>query len=160
MFNLFVVWAATGLWHGANWTFLVWGLYFLVLLLGEKYLYKDALSKLPGLARHLYALLFIILGWVWFRSDSLGHAISYFRSMLGLGNGLMEPQVVYLLRQFWPELLIAPFACAPVVPAVRKRLGEGDGATLVYRLAALAVGGLAVCRLLSSGFNPFIYFRF
>ena len=160
VFNLFVVWAATGLWHGANWTFLVWGIYFLVLLLGEKYLWKNALARLPGLFQHLYALLFILLGWVWFRADSLGHAISYFQAMLGLGGRWMEPQVIYLLRQFWPELLVAPFACAPVLPAVKRRMGDRATATLMYRLAALAVGGLSVCRLLSSGFNPFIYFRF
>ena len=160
VFNLFVVWAATGLWHGADWTFLVWGLYFLALLLGEKYLWKNALEKLPAPLRHLYALLFIVLGWVWFRADSLGHALAYFQAMLGLGGRLMEPQVIYLLRQFWPELVIAPFACAPVLPALRRRMGEGTAATLIYRLAALAVGGLSVCRLLSSGFDPFIYFRF
>lgn len=158
--SLFVVWTATGLWHGANWTFLVWGLYFLALLLGEKYLWHGALERMPRPGRHLYALVLILLSWVWFRAESLGAAIAYFQAMFGLGNGWMEPQVIYLLRQFWPELLLAPIACVPLLPAVKKRMGDGTAATLVYRLSALTVGGLSVCRLLSSGFNPFIYFRF
>ncbi len=160
VFNLFVVWAATGLWHGAEWTFVIWGLYYFLLLLGEKYLWKNALDRLPSPVRHLYALLFIVLGWVWFRAESLGGALTYFRAMVGLEGGWMEPQVIYLLRQFWPELVVAPFACVPILPAVKKRLGDGAAATALYRVAAVAVGGLSVCRLLSSGFNPFIYFRF
>ena len=69
--NLFLVWALTGLWHGANWTFIAWGLWFFVLLIGEKFLWGKALSRLPSLLQHVYAMLLVILSWVLFRADDM-----------------------------------------------------------------------------------------
>jgi len=162
IFNLFVIWSVTGLWHGAAWNFLLWGLYFFVLLMLEKFFWKGPLEHLPRPVRHLYALFFIVLGWVWFRATSLGAAAGYFSSLFGLaGNPLLEPQLSYWLRQFWPELLIAPLACTPVALRVRKLFREDSlSYLLLTRGSALLLGFLSLCRLLSSSFNPFIYFRF
>lgn len=161
VFNLFVVWACTGLWHGAAWNFIVWGLYYFVLLVGEKWCWGKTFSRLPRVFQHGYALMLVILGWVWFRADSLPAALGFFGAMFHVNGGpWMENQVLYLLRQFWPELVAAPLACLPIVPWLKEKVGEKVWAVAASRLALLGLGGLSVCRLLSSGFNPFIYFRF
>ena len=160
--NLFIIWAVTGLWHGAAWNFLLWGLYFFALLMCEKFFWNNALQKFPRPLLHLYALFFIVLGWVWFRAPDLGAAVGYFSSLFGLaGNPLTEPQLGYWLRQYWPELVITPFACTPVLARIKKCFREDSlSLLLLSRGSALLLGGLSLCRLLSSSFNPFIYFRF
>jgi len=151
--NLLLVWASTGLWHGAAWTFLVWGLYFGLLLIGEKFLWKKAVDRAPPILQHLYALLFILLGWVWFRAEGMSAALAYFRALFGLSGGaLFENEVLYYLGQFWPELL------AGVLLSVERP--SSDQPTPWRYGAALLVGLLSVGRLLSSSSNPFIYFRF
>lgn len=166
--NLLFVWTVTGLWHGAGWTFLIWGLYYALLLIGEKYLWRAALEKAPAFIRHIYALFFIILGWVWFRADSAQAAIQYFMALFGQTEApFLEQQTVYWLKQCWPELLLAPIACTPVISAVkRKLLLQSDRSWIqltglcITRAALILMGILSVSSLLSSGFNPFIYFRF
>ena len=79
--NLLAVWTLTGFWHGANWTFMAWGLYFGVLLILEKKFLAGWITRLPSVLQHLYALFFIVIGWVFFRSDSMGLAVQYLGSM-------------------------------------------------------------------------------
>lgn len=93
--NLFLVWALTGLWHGANWTFIAWGLWFFVLLIGEKFLWGKALSRLPSLLQHVYAMLLVILSWVLFRADDIGAALCYMAAMFGRAPALCDSRAVY-----------------------------------------------------------------
>lgn len=87
VWNLFVVWSLTGLWHGANWTFVCWGLWFFVLLSFEKLVWGKTLARLPGIVRHAYALLAVLLGWIFFRSSSLSYAFSFLRALFVPGTG-------------------------------------------------------------------------
>ncbi len=170
LLNLLAVWLLTGLWHGAAWTFVAWGLYYAALLAGEKYLWGGMLERLPRAARHVYALLLINFGWVLFRAGSLGQAGAMLAAMAGRApGGLWSGEAEYYLRQFAWEWLIAVPAVLPVrsrlsawLRACRER-GSGPAAvTLVFgpKLLALGLLGLSVVRLLSSTFRSFLYFQF
>ena len=164
--NLFVVWLLTGVWHGANWTFIAWGLWFFVLLIGEKFLWGKALSRLPSLLQHVYAMLLVILSWVLFRADDIGAALCYMAAMFGRAPALCDSRAVYYALEFWPELLLCCIAALPVKnlleTALEKRNSKLSRGILIVgpKLASLALLALSYCRLVTGSFNPFIYFRF
>ena len=165
LFNLAVVWLLTGLWHGAAWTFVLWGVWFLLLLAGEKLLWGRGLARLPRVFRHGYVLLAVMGSWVLFRSPDAAYAGSYFQAMLGLGGGA-DGQAVYYLLQYWPEWITCLIAALPVKVWLQDRLPEeGTGPAALVRiwcpkLAALALLALSYVKLACGSFNPFIYFQF
>ena len=160
--NVAVVWLLTGLWHGAAWNFVLWGAYFGVLLLGERFVWRRALDRAPGWARHLYAILLVILGWVLFRCESLTALGAYLTAMFTPGQGI-PGQSIYLLKQYGFFLLAGLLASLPVKvwaeDALRRRNQE---ALLCWGPAVLGLVllGLSFLQLISSTFNPFIYYRF
>ena len=164
LLNLFTVWLLTGIWHGANWTFVAWGLMYFVLLAAEKFAGLDkARTGLWGTAaRRCYTLLFVMLGWVIFKADSLGHAMQYFGAMAG-GNGMGLADALFLrdLRTALLPLAAAVLFSMPVPAFVKKRLNT-DGA--FWQIACYAVlfllFVLSVASIESSAHNPFIYFNF
>lgn len=168
--NLLAVWLLTGLWHGAAWNFVLWGLYYAVLLMGEKFLWGGALERLPSALRHVYALFLITVGWVLFRSASLGQAGEMVSAMFGFApGGAWSGEAAYYLRQFRWELLAAIPAALPVknwlqekLAARREQGSRGAAATLVIapKVLALILLGLSAVRLLSSTFRSFLYFQF
>ncbi len=164
--NLIVVWLLTGLWHGANWTFVLWGLYYGLLLILEKYPLHGILQKIPTFIRRLITLFLLVLGWVLFRSDSVGKAVLYLRAMFGC-NGTASMQAVYYLRQFWPESLCCLLASLPIKSLLEKKLLGGEQNARLRactQIAALffaaVVFALSYMKLVYGGFNPFIYFQF
>lgn len=97
--NLLIVWSLTGIWHGAAWNFLIWGLYYGVLLVAEKYLLRDYLTRLPKLLCHFYAIFFIMLGWLLFRSAGFTQIITFLKAMFGnAADGLWNHQATYLVK--------------------------------------------------------------
>lgn len=166
IFNLTVVWLLTGLWHGANWTFVLWGGWFLLLLLGEKFLWGGALERLPSPLRHIYTMLAVVISWVLFRSASLAYARGYLAAMLGFGGSGVDGQSVYLLLEYWPEWIACVIAALPVRNWLQEKLSAGETrhAALALewapKLAALALLGLSYIKLATGSFNPFIYFQF
>ena len=160
-FNLLAVWALTGLWHGAAWNFVLWGLYYAALLMGERFLWGRALERLPAALRHLYALFFIVCGWVLFRAESLPAAGTMLTAMFG-GAPLWDGQALYCLREHGLMLALAAAACLPLRDRLRALCDRRAPAAAVWAPKLLALLLLALCylRLLSSTFNPFIYFRF
>lgn len=170
LLNLLAVWLLTGLWHGAAWTFVAWGLYYAVLLIGEKYLWGGALERLPSPLRHVYALLLINFGWVLFRAGSLGQAGTVISAMLGFApGGRWSGEAEYCLRQYAWEWVIAVPAALPVkiwlFRTLERRREAGSrvsAAALAFgpKLMALCLLGLSAVRLLSSTFRSFLYFQF
>lgn len=166
MRNIFVVWLLTGLWHGAAWTFVLWGLWFCLLLLGEKFLWGKYLEKLPSLIRWAYTMFAIILSWVLFRSVDLGQAWAYLGAMFGQTTGLAQDgQALYYLLQFWPEWVLALIAFLPVKQWLQSWLeaqGSAGQAIALWAPRVLALGLLALSylELVTGSFNPFIYFQF
>ncbi len=164
--NLLLVWLLTGLWHGANWTFVLWGVYYGLLLLLEKYVFKNVLSRVPRLIRHIMTLLLVVLGWVLFRSDSIGRAWLYLTSMFGR-NGVASDQALYYLLEYWPEFLCCILASMPLKRLAEKLFSKRSvepSSSPVLRIgaiiAAALVFALSYIRLEYGGFNPFIYFQF
>ena len=165
--NILVAWALTGLWHGAAWNFLCWGLYFGLLLLGEKYGWGRILERAPAALRHLYAMVLIVVSWVLFRAETLDYAVRFLQAMAGFAQGgLTDGRTTYYLLEFRWELLLAIPAAMPVKSWLQNWLESKSGAAAQALLAwgpkliALGMFGLSFLRLVSSSFNPFIYFRF
>ncbi len=164
--NILVVWALTGLWHGAAWNFLCWGLYFGLLLLGEKYGWGRILERAPAALRHLYAMVLIVVSWVLFRAGTLDYAGRFLQAMAGFAQGgLTDGRTTYYLLEFRWELLLAIPAAMPVKSWLQNWLESKSGAAAQALLAwgpkliALGMFGLSFLRLVSSSFKPFIYFR-
>ncbi len=152
----------TGLWHGAAWNFLLWGLYFGILLLGEKFWWGKALERAPSPLRHLYAMVIVVLGWVLFRCEGLSAVGSYLGAMFGL-SGAGWGQALYFLRQYGVFLVVGAVASLPVKDALRAALQRRKAERAIQwgsALAGLALLGLSFLQLISSTANPFIYYRF
>ena len=159
MLNTFVVWMLTGFWHGAAWNFILWGLLFAVLLLMEKLI--PAIGKLPGIVKHLYVLLAIVLSFVLFNAENLSQAATDFAGLFGLaGLPGVSAETFYYLRSYAPLFLVGFVGATPIVKQAALKLESTKvGAVLEV---ALLVALLLVCTayLVDGSFSPFLYFRF
>lgn len=166
MRNIFVVWLLTGLWHGAAWTFVLWGLWFCLLLLGEKFLWGKVLERAPVILRHVYTMLAVVISWVLFRSVDLTQAWAYLGAMFGQTTGLAQDgQAVYYLLEFWPEWILAILASMPWKHWLQHKLERGGTLakeTLLWfpKATALCLLVVSYVELVTGSFNPFIYFQF
>lgn len=160
--NYLVVFALTGIWHGASWNFLLWGLYFAAFLILEKLWLRAVLERLPALLRHVYVLLVVGIGWVLFRADTMAAAAGFLGDMFSLTlMGTHERELAELLcgGKFLLQFAVSVLFCTPVFTKLHDALEErrlggiGDGIVLLLFM-------LAVCEMMASGYNPFIYFRF
>ena len=158
VFNILTVWMLTGLWHGASWNFVVWGLLFAALLLIEKSV--PALQKLPGALRHGYVLFCVVISFVIFNAADLAQAGQDLAGMFGLGGlPLATAETLYYLRSYAVIFLLGFVGATPLPKALAARLP--DKLAAVLEPAALT-GLLLVCTayLVDGSFNPFLYFRF
>ena len=160
VFNLLVVWACTGIWHGANWNFLLWGLYYFAFLVVEKLWLGQHLKKLPAWLQHVYALLVAVVGWALFAIEDLAVLPGYLGAMFGFAQGgLVSPDALYFLRSYGPVLLLAGVASTPLA----TNLWNGSAQRVKkVALPALLLGALVLCTayLVDATYNPFLYFRF
>lgn len=169
--NLLVVWLLTGLWHGANWTFVLWGLYYFVFLVFEKLTgLAKTLPKIPVLS-NILVMVIVVIGWVLFRAVDIDAAFAYIGAMFGVfGNPLVDETFLFQVSENAVHFVIAVVAAVPVVPWVAGRLshlgivpGEGASGRLLglMRDCVLIVMFLVVLASLAKGsYNPFIYFNF
>lgn len=158
VFNTFVVWLLTGIWHGANWTFIVWGMMYFVLIMMEK---LTGIEKKHPLFARLYTPLFVVLGWVIFRAESLSAAALYIAQMFGAGTlGFIDDTAIFVfLENKWYFLFAAVFSL-PVVPWLAKKTAKSNTAAILSPVL-LCLGFLAaVSYLVKGAYNPFIYFNF
>ncbi len=154
--NLFVVWLLTGLWHGAGWNFVLWGLYYFVLLVLEKLFLLKALKKLPPFVGRIWTLAAVLFSWAIFANEDLSALLTYLGSMFG-ASGLAGPEVLYYLRSY-ALVLLAGVLFSTDLP---KRLFKKRFDCFAARLAAAAVLILlSVLMLIGDSYNPFLYFRF
>ena len=159
IFNLLVVWALTGFWHGANWTFLCWGLYYAVFLIIEKLFLLKGLKRVPVLAT-VYTLLVAVCGWVLFDLPSLSAAGSYYGAMFGFaGGGLSAVSDLFYLREYGAVFLVCALACTPFGKTLYEKLSDKAKAWLTPVMIA-AVLVLSTAYLVDATYNPFLYFRF
>ena len=162
VFNLAVVWILTGFWHGASWNYVLWGVYFLLLLLLEKFVLKKALERMPRVFAHLYALLFIGLGWVLFAFEDLGEGLRVIGSLVGIGaQGFALPAGLYEAARYLPLTVLCAVGATPLPARLWNRWrGRSKLASVLVPAAALSVLILCTAYMVSSSFSPFLYFRF
>ena len=159
-FNIFVVWCCTGFWHGADWNFILWGLYFALLLVAEKLWLLKKLEKCR-IFSHIYVLLFVVLGFVIFNASSLPAAFDCMGGMLGLGvSAFSTAESLYCLRSNALLLALAIVGATPIVKLCLERAGKAAPAALLRPIACAAVLMLCSAYLVDGSFNPFLYFRF
>lgn len=163
--NLFIVWTLTGLWHGAAWNFVIWGIYFFILLFIEKCFLLKLLDKIPKILRHLYVMFFIICGWVIFASENLNSLGSCIKTMAGAGVPLINNYAVYkLYTNIWLLLIMA--VCSTKLPV--HMLNKSAGRLKLNEISVFCIKAVftfiiltvSTALLISGSYNPFLYFRF
>lgn len=159
--NLLIVWFLTGLWHGAAWNFVAWGLYYGFILILEKYFLGRVLDRLPAVIRHIYSLVLVLIGWVFFFSPTLGGAVDYIQLMFGVGaNGLVDSEGLYLLTTNLLLLILLVIGSTPIVHRAYERVMAGRGKILANCVVYAAMFLLCIAYLVTETYNPFLYFRF
>ncbi len=160
--NIAVVWLLTGLWHGASWNFVLWGVYYGLLLVIEKLFLLRWIKKAPAIGR-VYTLFAVLLGWVLFAFDDLGAGLSFLRVLFGGGVGLVSHAALYQLRSYLVLLVLCAVGSTPLLKRLYERLCATGREGLVLTADALRVVtlfGLSLAWLISGSYNPFLYFRF
>ncbi len=161
--NIFVVWFLTGFWHGAAWNFIFWGLYYGILLFLEKYVLKQVLERVPNAVKHIYTMIFVMIGWVLFFSPGMGSALTYIGTMFGIGaKGFIDGTSVYYLTNYL-LLFIILIICS--VPYTYKKFAQYSFGKRQdnYKFAAVCyilIFVLCTAYLVNATYNPFLYFRF
>lgn len=167
--NMFVVWALTGLWHGASWNFVLWGLYYFVFLAIEKLFLGKYLEKLPAVVGHVYALFIVVVGWVFFYFDDVSRLGQMLKLMFGFsGQAGVMPTDTILLKNHLVFFMVAIVACIPVSKLVKALLIRFSRRGTVQEVVAGAVGIVydvallffSTAALVGASYNPFLYFRF
>lgn len=161
--NIFVVWMVTGLWHGASWNFVVWGLYFGLIIYLEKVKLAKILQKLSPKIQLFYCLLIVVLGWVMFDLQGISQIASFYSRLLVFGSsGFIDGNALYILKTSWKLFVLAIIGASPFVLGlinnVKSRFGRGGYAFLsvCYLLIVL----LSVASLVGDSYSPFLYFKF
>lgn len=158
VFNLFVVWMLTGIWHGAAWTFFLWGFLYFVLLTVEK---LTGVSKKTGVWGHFYTMFFVIIGWVIFRSESLHGMFVYLGAMFGrAGEGLWDAGALAYLNQSKIYLIAAIICSTPVIAAFDKKMEKNVLWNIGYVAALTGIFVVTITFIFNQSYNPFIYFNF
>ncbi len=161
--NLVIVWALTGFWHGASWNFILWGLYFAVILIAEKYYILKILDRIPRVFRHLYTIFLVMISWVIFYFDDLAAMKDYLKGMFGLTEmPMFNNQSLYYLCGYGVIFILAAYFSTPhfkkvvVFAETSNRKSVFIGATIAY----VFVFAGCIAYLVGSTYNPFLYFRF
>lgn len=160
IFNILVVWMLTGLWHGASWNFVVWGLYFGLILVLEKAFLLKIFAKIPAAFAHIYSILLIVFGWVIFECGSMGEIINYFRSMFGVGVSFWSNDTTYILCNTLLLFAVAAVCSTQLGKVVKAKLSVRfkNGYWECAIVAVLLL--LSLVFLAGDSYNPFLYFRF
>lgn len=160
--NLIIVWALTGLWHGASWNFILWGLYFGILIIIERLGWGKVLEKLPAAVSRLYTFVLVVFGWVLFDVDTLSNAWSFFKAMFGANGTLYDNTANYLLISNIVIFIICIFASTTLYTDTINKIKEKKAGIITYLAPAAQLIMLLVCTayLVDATYNPFLYFRF
>ena len=160
LINIAVVWFLTGLWHGASWNFILWGVYFGILLMIEKLFLLRILKKLPAAVGHIYAIIIFVLGWVLFYFEDMGEMWTFICRLFGSAGFMPDADITALVLSYIPLLLIAGVASTPLAVWLYNEV-KNRNVLVVFDTAACAAS-LVVCTasIVSSAYNPFLYFKF
>ena len=161
--NIFVVWMVTGLWHGANWNFIIWGLYFGIIIYLEKTVLANVMSKLGSKIKTVYCLLIVVFGWVLFDFQSVTQILKFYSNLFVLGaNGVVDSTAIYLLRTNWKIIVPAIIGSTPfalkLIDNIKHRFGRNG--YFFISIFYFVVVVLSVASLVGESYSPFLYFKF
>lgn len=158
--NLLIVWGLTGLWHGAAYNFVLWGLYYGLLLILEKFVLKKFLDRLPSFVQHIYTLFIIIIGWGLFYFTDVGQLGEFMVDLFNFGNGICGDQAFNLIMSNLPMLIIAAVASTPLATMLYTRFEHTRFMWISETLYCMGVLAVSTASLVNQSYNPFLYFRF
>lgn len=158
--NLLIVWGLTGLWHGAAYNFVLWGLYYGFLLILEKFVLKKFLDRLPSFVQHIYTLFIIIIGWGLFYFTDVGQLGEFMVDLFNFGNGICGDQAFNLIMSNLPMLIIAAVASTPLAKMLYTRFEHRRFMWIPETLYCMGVLAVSTASLVNQSYNPFLYFRF
>jgi len=158
--NLLIVWGLTGLWHGAAYNFVLWGLYYGLLLILEKFVLKKFLDRLPSFIQHIYTLFIIIIGWGLFYFTDVGQLGEFMVDLFNFGNGICGDQAFNLIMSNLPMLIIAAVASTPLATMLYTRFEHTRFMWIPETLYCMGVLAVSTASLVNQSYNPFLYFRF
>ena len=162
--NLFIVWFLTGFWHGASWTFIAWGLYFGILIALEKAFLDKILNRLFSPIRHLYLILVVMIGWIFFRADKFSYAFNYIKCLFGFNKNILFNNVtISYINDYGFIILISILFSIPIIPNINKLLNRYNKYNVYYIVKSFILMSMfvfTIIKLVNSTYNPFLYFRF
>jgi len=163
--NLLIVWGLTGLWHGAAWTFLVWGLYYGILLILEKYVWGETIARWPHFFQRLYSLILIFIGWVFFFSPNMSFALNYLLAMFGIDAvAFIDNSALFMLRNHWLLFILAILGSSTLGYRIIKNIIGAFQNRIIKQMVGvslyLGIFLVTLAFLVTRTYSPFIYFRF
>lgn len=158
--NLLIVWGLTGLWHGAAYNFVLWGLYYGLLLILEKFVLKKFLDRLPSFVQHIYTLFIIIIGWGLFYFTDVGQLGEFMVDLFNFGNGICGDQAFNLIMSNLPMLIIAAVASTPLAAMLYNSFEHTRFMWIPETLYCMGILAVSTASLVNQSYNPFLYFRF
>lgn len=163
--NILIVWLLTGLWHGANWTFILWGLLFAILLIIEKFFLLKRLEKTPKLLNHIYVLFVVMISFIIFNSANIGQAKYQILGIFGInGETFINRYTLYYLRNYAVILAIAIIGATPILKKTIEKLKENSNMkkliNLLEPIVIIIILLIVTAYLVDNSYNPFLYFRF
>lgn len=163
--NIFIVWALTGIWHGANWTFVIWGLMFGIMLIIEKLFLTKHLEKMPSILQRIYVLFTVMISFIIFNANSIGEAWNNIIGLFGVnGESLINASTVYYLKSYLVVLVIAIIGSTPLLKNIIEKLKTKTNANKIINLlepiAMVSILIIVTAYLVDNSYNPFLYFRF
>lgn len=165
--NMLIVWTLTGFWHGAEWNFILWGLYYFIFLVLEKYVLNNFLEKMPTFLRHVYTLIIIYFGWIIFRCDSLSLLVSFLKSLLSFNiTKVSLNELSIYIESYWVYFVLAFIFQTPIYYKVVEKIEKMKNnnlkviLTVIHYVILIGLFIVTIMFLAYSSYNPFIYFRF
>ncbi|MBR6396590.1 MAG: MBOAT family protein, partial [Lachnospiraceae bacterium] len=159
IFNLALVWFPTGLWHGAAWNFIFWGLFYGCIIILEKYVFSRFFAKVPDLLKHVYTLFVVVIGWVLFSFEEPSAIAAYLKNMFGVGTSLINDRAIYYLLTNAVVLALCTFFSTSAARRIYEKISF-KGKRAVLDVLALLTFLLCTAYLVDASYNPFLYFRF
>ena len=163
--NILIVWLLTGIWHGANWTFLIWGLLFGIILIIEKIFLNKFMEKLPSFIRRIYVLFIVMILFVIFNSDNMSEALTNIKGLFGMnGEVFINDYTLHYLKSYLPLLIIAFFGATPfikiLIDKLRKNKYINSIINILEPILIVVILVVVTSYLIDNSYNPFLYFRF
>ena len=163
--NILIVWLLTGIWHGANWTFLIWGLLFGIILIIEKIWLNKFMEKLPSFIRRIYVLFIVMILFIIFSSDNMSVALTNIKGLFGMnGEAFVNDYTLHYLKSYLPVLIIALLGSTPfikiLIDKLRKNKYVNNIINIIEPILIVVILVVVTSYLIDNSYNPFLYFRF